>query len=377
MLSLNGKMIATVASVVMAIGVASNQVAVAQHVIDPQSVSFYSTAPPPLDYPGPIPQGLESNLADPRSSGNDNRGVDDQYVRPAELEPERFETDQSELQNFAFNPPEPSAPTFPPIESPAPTTPSLGLPTPEAEANRPADRNAPNPEAEPIAFAKAAIADCKIRYQSVSDYTCVFQKRERIRGRLSKTNQMLMKARTNPESVYFKFLTPTRGREAIYIHGANRGKAIVHDVGVGKLVGGTVWLDPRSRRAMEGNRHPITEAGIGNMIDKLVEGWDREMNAQDSVVEIKENIRVDGRPCIMIVSNHPERSQRFTFHEVRVYIDKELGLPIRFEGYDWPSRRGGKKVLLEEYTYRNLRLNVGLTARDFNPSNPSYSFGRL
>ena len=60
----------------------------------------------------------------------------------------------------------------------------------------------------------------------------------------------------------------------------------------------------------------------------------------------------------------------------QVYIDKENNLPIRFEAYDWP--KGGKAPdLMEEYTYSDLRVNVGLTPRDFDPANKSYSFGRF
>ena len=65
------------------------------------------------------------------------------------------------------------------------------------------------------------------------------------------------------------------------------------------------------------------------------------------------------------------------FHRVRLYIDKELGLPIRFEAYDWPKHRGAEPELAEEYTYSELKLNVGLTELDFDVANSAYSFGRF
>ncbi|WP_145274930.1 DUF1571 domain-containing protein [Tautonia plasticadhaerens] len=232
-------------------------------------------------------------------------------------------------------------------------------------------------EADPISTAKARLAACRSRFQSVRDYTCTFIKRERIDGRLSSYEVMTMKARTGPQSVYFKFRRPNAGREAIYVHGRNGGKAIVHDVGIGRLVAGSLHLDPDSRRAMDGNRHPITEAGIGFMIDTLLEGWHREMNPLDTVVTIREGVLVNKRPSTMIICNHPQRSPHFVFHEVRLYIDSELGLPTRFEAYDWPRGSGEAPPLVEEYTYTDLRLNVGLTDHDFSPSNKAYSFGRF
>ena len=50
-----------------------------------------------------------------------------------------------------------------------------------------------------------------------------------------------------------------------------------------------------------------------------------------------------------------------------VFFDKENRLPIRVENYDWP-RAGGTQGgdLLEEYSYADLRLNVGLGDQHFN-----------
>lgn len=56
-------------------------------------------------------------------------------------------------------------------------------------------------------------------------------------------------------------------------------------------------------------------------------------------------------------------------------MDDEYNLPIRYEAYDWP--RNGDSVsqddLLEEYTYVNLKTNVGLSDRDFDPANSNYN----
>ena len=79
----------------------------------------------------------------------------------------------------------------------------------------------------------------------------------------------------------------------------------------------------------------------------------------------------------MIETVHPSRQPHFLFHMVRLYVDHEHGLPIRFEAYDWPLKPGAAPELVEEYTYLDLRLNVGLGEHDFDPRNRSYSFGRF
>jgi len=121
----------------------------------------------------------------------------------------------------------------------------------------------PAPEVDLITQAKKIMADCQARYARIQDYTCTFYKRERlVDGHLTTQNTMHMKHRTRPNSIYFKFVKPTPGREAIFVEGRNGGKAYVHDVGIGKLLAGTLSLDPRGSTAMEGCRHPITDAGI-------------------------------------------------------------------------------------------------------------------
>src|SRR5262249_1087452 len=143
---------------------------------------------------------------------------------------------------------------------------------------------APTAEVDPIAFARRAIAACGLKYQEVRDYTCTFLKRERVDGRLTPLHVMTMKVRTRPFSIYLKFLPPTPGREGIYIEGRNGGRVLAHDVGLGRLLGGTMRLDPKGAMAMEDCRHPVTEAGIGHMIETVAERWGVELTPGESVV---------------------------------------------------------------------------------------------
>ena len=232
-------------------------------------------------------------------------------------------------------------------------------------------------EADPIARARHLIAECKAKYLTVQDYTCTFFKRERIDGKLYTPHIMTMKARTKPASLYFKFIQPNSGREAIYVHGHYNNKIIAHDVGIGRVVAGTMHLDPKGGMAMEENRHPVTEAGLGNMIDLVKERWDTELHPGESVLVFHPQAKVGDRACLMIESIHPKRSTEFLFYKVKLFIDKELGLPIRFEAFEWPKHPGAEPDLMEEYTYMNLKINVDLKDRDFDPKNSQYSYGRF
>jgi len=230
---------------------------------------------------------------------------------------------------------------------------------------------------DPSAGARMLLADCKARYASVQDYTCTFYKRERIDGKLSASNVMTMKARTAPQSVYFKFISPNAGREAIWVAGKNKGKIVAHEAGLTKVIAGTLHLDPKGSMAMDENRHPITEAGIGFMIDKVLARWQADLSHPGTQVVIHPNARVGNHPCTMVEEIHPKRDDSLLFVKVRIYLDHQLGLPIRYEGFGWPDRPGHEPELVEEYTFMDLRINTGLKDRDFDPANNHYSFGRF
>ena len=252
----------------------------------------------------------------------------------------------------------------------APSSLALGMPTDTASApDKPAETS--------IERAIRTIAACQARYDRVEDYTCTFFKRERIAGRMTALHVMDMKVRTKPQSIYFKFQQPAQGREAIYIAGRHSGKVLAHDVGLNKLIAGTLQLEPTSSRAMEDCRHPITEAGIGPLLDTLAKRWAVELNSDESVITFNEDMLVGEQRCTMIESTHPLRRPHFLHHKVRVYIDQETGLPIRFEAYDWPKHHRAQAELSEEYSYMQLKLNVGLRDIDFDVTNSQYSFGRF
>ena len=93
-------------------------------------------------------------------------------------------------------------------------------------------------------------------------------------------------------------------------------------------------------------------------------------------VHESQEVPVHGRKCTVVEIRHPVREEGLRFHSARVFVDPVLRLPIGFESYDWPPAEGSEPPLLEEYVYLDLKLNVGLTDRDFDPANEAYRFGR-
>ncbi len=217
---------------------------------------------------------------------------------------------------------------------------------------------------------------------NVSDYTALMVKRERVNGNLGDVEYIRIKVRNGreteqgpvPFSIYMSFLKPraVKGREVIWVKGKNDNKLSAHETG---MVGfKTFHLDPDGFLAMRGNRYPIYEAGIENLVIRLIEKATRDRSAGDCEVQYIEGAKINNRTCKMIQVVHNERRAPYEFHKAQVFIDDEMNIPVRYASYDWPSTPGGKPVLMEEYTYINVDLNVGLTDLDFDITNPEYSY---
>jgi len=220
---------------------------------------------------------------------------------------------------------------------------------------------------------------------NVRDYSCTLVKRERVDGKLLDAEYIFTKIRRErledgrvkaPFSVYMRFVAPKaiKGREVLYIKGQNNGKLLGHEGGRLKAIP-AVWLDPDSR-GTRNKRYPITEVGIENLVGQLIEVAEEDSKYGECEVYIFDNAKVNGRACKCIHVIHPVPRKNFRFHKAQIFIDQELNLPIRYASWSWPTKKGGAPVLLEEYTYTNLKLNCGFTDDDFNRDNPTYDFRR-
>jgi len=222
------------------------------------------------------------------------------------------------------------------------------------------------------------------KLRAIRGYSATLVKRERIDDKLSVAQYIFVKIRHEqkhdarvvvPFSVYLYFLRPEdiRGREVLYVRGRNSGKLLAHEGG--EILGlVSAWLDPQGRLAMMDNRYPITEIGILNLTERLIEAGEQGLNYNECEVKLFDGAKINGRPCKCIQVVHPHRRAHFRFHKAQIFIDKELNVPVRYASWLWPEKPGGEPVLLEEYAYLNLKINDGFTDADFSPDNPAYRF---
>lgn len=210
---------------------------------------------------------------------------------------------------------------------------------------------------------------------AIKDYTAQMNKQENINGVLHEAQVMDVKVRHEPFSVYLKFRYPRKeaGKQAIYVEGKNDNKLVGHGVGAERVLG-THFLDPEGMIAMRGNKYPITQMGVLNLLDKLMEVGQKDAKFGECNVEYFEGVKLEGRECTLILVTHPMPRKNFTFHTAKIFVDKELNLPIRYESHDWPKKEGEPPMLLEAYMYLKLELNVGLTDEDFDHKNKAYKY---
>ena len=211
---------------------------------------------------------------------------------------------------------------------------------------------------------------------AIKDYTAIMQKQECVGGQVLGAQVMEVKVRHQPLSFYVKLRYPAdiNGQQAIYVQGKNDGKAWARGVGVQGLLG---WqsLVPDSIFMMKNNKYPITEMGILNLLDKLLEVGKKDSKFGECTVTYRDyKIGKDAaaRECTLIEVTHPVPRKTFIFHKAKIFVDKELNAPIMYQSFDWPRKPGEEPQLIEAYHYRDLKINVGLTDMDFDHTNPAY-----
>ena len=225
--------------------------------------------------------------------------------------------------------------------------------------------DAPAPANDPIA---QLLADVRVSFARVKDYTGTLVKQERVNGTMQPEQFIALRVRQQPFSVHLKWQGPKQfvGQEAAYIAGKNNGQMRAKGSGLISAVG-FVSLEPTDPRALKQSRHAITDSGIGNLIEKIARG--HEVARRAAPGQTKATLReyqFQQRPCVGLECMNLVNNGQFYSYRTVVYFDKEMKLPVRFEAYDWPAPNGSATgELLECYSYIDLKFNVGLTDAAF------------
>jgi hypothetical protein len=216
----------------------------------------------------------------------------------------------------------------------------------------------------------------KRKYDKISDYTCILYKKEwlgdKYEGRDGLEEQgvekMLLKFRDKPLGIYAKWLDgPWKGREALYSEKSlGVGKLRVKESGILGVLPVTLPVD--SELAMRGSNHMLTEIGMKYLIDLIEFNYRRAKKAGHVKRKNHGIVDVDGHKCYKMESILPlDPSLDYYCYHMTHYIDYIRSLEIKVEVYIWDDS------FYESYYYTQIKLNPGLTDRDFDPENPDYN----
>jgi len=233
--------------------------------------------------------------------------------------------------------------------------------------NAPASTNAlQTPSAQTNATFVKYFRETEDALAKIQDYTTIFRRIELIDGKLIPEEVAFLKFR-RPMSVYLKWFTPPKGQETLFVAGANNNKVRAHATGIAGIV--TVNLDPYGARAMENSRHPVTDIGVHHLALTIISNMNRSIKAGElTSLDHGEKI-VYGRKTRQLEGILPKNASKgYYCYRCIVNLDLENKMPIFTQIFDWDDR------LVESYGYENLRINPGLTDKDFDPKNPDYNF---
>jgi len=207
-------------------------------------------------------------------------------------------------------------------------------------------------------------------YAAVQSYTARFVREERIGGVLRPREEALIKVR-RPGHLYLRWIAgPPRGREILFVEGRDDDKALIHEpAGAARFF--TVVMAPDSSRVLRDSRHPITDLGLGPLVELIVRNARRALREGELTVVDRGTVDEQGgagRRLELVLPRDPAKG--YYCHRALISLDRLTGLPTQVRIFDWDDR------LVASYAYRDLQLGAELTALDFDPRNPAYGFPR-
>jgi hypothetical protein len=211
------------------------------------------------------------------------------------------------------------------------------------------------------------LGEAHAAHAKLRDYTCTFTRQERINGTLSVEQVGEMKVRLSPVGVYVRFARPEgiAGMEIAYSGAKKDGKVRYRPAGIAGRKGFQV-LATDDQKFLADNRHPVTEWGMGPIIELISTATAREKTLNNPVEVFTADYQFANRN-VTKYEIQTRRPHAFRYAaKMLVYVDKETKLPVRFEAYDDPKAGTTVGELLEAYSFTDLKFNNGLGENSFD-----------
>ena len=212
------------------------------------------------------------------------------------------------------------------------------------------------------------LAEAEAAYDRVESYTAIFHKQQRIAGELLTEENIFLKCRKRPFSLYMKWVTePYEGSELLYVEGWNKGRIRAHRGGILSFI--VRNLDPNDSGLMEKDLRPVTSTGVGYLLETVARNMRKAIKAGELTFFDRGKEITYGRGTRILEVVLPSGDAK-DYDGARFIIDQDVESKIllRIRVYDRDGR------LVEKYGYENLNLDARLSDADFDPRNPEYDF---
>lgn len=212
-------------------------------------------------------------------------------------------------------------------------------------------------------------------------YSAVFHKQERLGGDLSDVQNIDLKIQQSPHfAVYMKWRNGDRGRQLLYSSEYEDGDMVVKLGGFkGRLLPG-IKLNPHGTKAREEARHPVTQAGLLGMLEKMISHRRRDLEQGYGLQCTRlPNQEFDGRDCLCFLYEYESPEVSSDYRKSIILLDARHHIPVMARNYTWAAECDNLSAeeldaltLVENYSFTKIDFNRKLTASDFSRDNRRY-----
>lgn len=221
---------------------------------------------------------------------------------------------------------------------------------------------------DPMGLLKVALQRCQ---NSVNDYTCVFTKQERIRGRLGEEQQIAVRFREEPFSVMMEWTrNPGDAKRVLYVQGQwqnDEGQPLAKiepQGAIARLLVKSVLLPINGPDARAVSRRTIDQFGFSNALKLIIDYAHAATSAGQGSLTYQGEGELNGRPTWILKRTLPYTNDHGQWPDrvLVVHIDREWLLPLACYTY----ADDAQQVVLAKYVFSQVELNKGLSDRDFD-----------
>lgn len=226
----------------------------------------------------------------------------------------------------------------------------------------------------------AALIESRQRHQrEVSDYECVMVKQELLPSGMSEEQEIKVKYRQAPYSVYMDWTrNPGLAARVLYVQGRwidtkaknpeERELALAQPGKIAQLFVKSLKQPVRCDLAKRFSRRYLDEFGFQKTLDLLIKYCEVAKTKGELTLDFCGESRFDGRP-VWVIRRHLPYTDADGFYPDRtaeIYIDKEYRVPVAVYCFSDEAKQPAN--LLGKYEYRSIHMRAGLTEKDFEPA---------